>query len=220
MAKAKAKTTVRARDREATEARLIEALERVLSRDGFRGLGVNSVAREAGVDKVLIYRYFGDLDGLIEAFGQRLDLWVGEGSSTPARGNDYAARMQHLLRDYVQALRSNSTLRQILAWELVDSSPIMQKLDSSRSKAVGAWFARARGVVTPPADVDAPALNTLILAGMHYLVLREQSIGAFAGMDLRDPASWKRLERAAERLLSCAYPTITEQRQRSRRADR
>ena len=223
MAKAKTKNAVRPRrerDREATETRLIEALERVLSRDGFRGLGINSVAREAGVDKVLIYRYFGDLDGLIEAFGRRLNLWVGEGSSAAAPGDDYAAKMQHLLREYVQSLRSNSTLRQILAWELIDSSPIMQKLDSSRSKAVGAWFARARGVVAPPVDVDAPAVNTLLLAGMHYLVLREQSSGAFAGMDLRDPVSWTRLERAAEQLLGCAYPKNTQKQRSTHRSHR
>jgi hypothetical protein len=63
-------------------------------------------------------------------------------------------------------------------------------------------------------------VNTLLLAGMHYLVLREQSIGAFAGMDLRDPASWTRLERAAERLLGCAYPKNTEKRRSTRRLDR
>ncbi len=202
---ANAKPVRKRRDREATEARLIDALERVLSRDGVRGLGVNSIAREAGVDKVLIYRYFGDLDGLIEVFGRRLDLWVGQSARQVAPEGDYATKMQRLLRDYVASLRGNPTLRQILAWELIEATPILRKLDVSRSKAVSAWFAQARGQTAPPAGVDAPAMNTLLLAGMHYLVLREQSIGAFAGMDLKDPVSWTRLEQAAEQLLNCAY---------------
>jgi AcrR family transcriptional regulator len=203
---AKEKAVTRARDREATEARLVEALEKVLSRDGFRGLGVNAVAREAGVDKVLIYRYFGDLDGLIEAFGRRLDLWVGKASTAPASAEGYAARIQRLLRDYLASLRQNPSLRQILAWELVDSSPILRKLDASRSRAVGSWFEQVRGDRVAPAEADAPAVNALLLAGMHYLALREQSIGSFAGMDLRTPATWQRLERAAEQILSRAYP--------------
>jgi AcrR family transcriptional regulator len=198
-------TATRARDREATETRLVEALERVISRDGFKGLGVNAVAREAGVDKVLIYRYFGDLEGLIDAFGSRLDLWVGQVSKQPANGNDYAARIRGLLRGYVESLRQNPSLRQILAWELVDSSPILRKLDASRSKAVAAWFAQARGNSAAPSDADAPAVNALLLAGMHYLVLREQSLGSFAGMDLRAPDTWERLERAAGQILSRAY---------------
>jgi len=200
------KKTVRTRDRDATALRLIAALERVLSRDGFRGLGVNAVAREAAVDKVLIYRYFGDLDGLVEAFGQRLDLWIGEQSAAPApaAADGYAARMRQMFREYAKSLRANRTLRQILAWELVDSSPIMRKLDASRSRAVAAWFARARAAQTAPTGVDAAAVNTLLIAGLHYLALREESIGSFAGMNLRDPASWARLETAADRLLDCA----------------
>jgi AcrR family transcriptional regulator len=173
------------------------------------------VAREAGVDKVLIYRYFGDLDGLIEAFGRRMDLWIGPESAAPVPEGGYGERIRRLFREYAKALRANRTLRQILAWELVDSSPIVRKLDASRSTAVAAWFAKARGGLAAPVGVDAPAVNTLLIAGLHYLALREESIGSFAGMNLRDPASWARLEAAAERLLDCAFSGTADGRRRS-----
>ncbi|MFU8830406.1 MAG: hypothetical protein ACNA8P_13365 [Phycisphaerales bacterium] len=35
---------------------MIRAVGTLLARDGFQGMGVNAVAREAGVDKVLIAR--------------------------------------------------------------------------------------------------------------------------------------------------------------------
>ncbi|HKZ16288.1 MAG TPA: TetR/AcrR family transcriptional regulator, partial [Geobacteraceae bacterium] len=57
------------RDREATRTRLIQAVGALLARHGFTAIGVNAVAKEAGVDKVLIYRYFGGLPQLIAAFG-------------------------------------------------------------------------------------------------------------------------------------------------------
>jgi hypothetical protein len=47
------------------------------------------VAREAGVDKVLIYRYFGGVDELLGAFGQSGDFWpsvaqvIGDDPSGP-----------------------------------------------------------------------------------------------------------------------------------------
>jgi AcrR family transcriptional regulator len=58
------------RDRPATERRLIHAVEKLLVRGGFGVLGPSAVAREAGVDKMLIYRYFGNLDGLVSAVGK------------------------------------------------------------------------------------------------------------------------------------------------------
>jgi len=58
-----------------TEAELVRAVGRVIDRDGMGKLGVNAVAREAGVDKALIYRYFDGLPGLLRAFGESADFW-------------------------------------------------------------------------------------------------------------------------------------------------
>ncbi|XOV74734.1 MAG: TetR/AcrR family transcriptional regulator [Phycisphaerales bacterium] len=54
---------------------MIRAVGTLLARDGFQGMGVNALAREAGVDKVLIYRYFGSLDTLIDRYCQEVDFW-------------------------------------------------------------------------------------------------------------------------------------------------
>ena len=47
----------------------------VLARDGFGAIGVNAIARQAGVDKVLIYRYFGGLPELLRAWGASGRFW-------------------------------------------------------------------------------------------------------------------------------------------------
>src|SRR5271165_6207833 len=56
------------RDREETRKKILAAMSQLLARKGSRGLGINAIAREAGVDKVLIYRYFGGLPDLYRAF--------------------------------------------------------------------------------------------------------------------------------------------------------
>ena len=56
------------KNKEATKHRLITAVGTLLAREGFGALGINAVADEAGVDKVLIYRYFGGMDELLSAF--------------------------------------------------------------------------------------------------------------------------------------------------------
>ncbi|MUM78904.1 TetR family transcriptional regulator [Pseudodesulfovibrio sp. F-1] len=63
------------RNREITQQKLIGAVGKVLAESGFRHLGINQVAREAGVDKKLIYRYFGGLPGLLAAYGDTAHFW-------------------------------------------------------------------------------------------------------------------------------------------------
>ena len=63
------------RDREETRAKILEAVGKILAEEGFQGIGINNVSRRAGVDKVLIYRYFGDLPGLLREFASSGDYW-------------------------------------------------------------------------------------------------------------------------------------------------
>ncbi len=80
------------RNRRDTEDKLVRAVGAVLEISGFQKVGVNLLARTAGVDKVLIYRYFGGLDGLLSAFGESADIWwtvdeiVGDETAGPEQG--------------------------------------------------------------------------------------------------------------------------------------
>ena len=44
------------KNRENTERRILAAVDRIVAEKGFEGIGVNAVAQEAGVAKMLIYR--------------------------------------------------------------------------------------------------------------------------------------------------------------------
>ena len=59
------------KNRQATELALIKAVDDIIEESGFEGLGINAVAAKAGVAKMLIYRYFNSLDGLIAAYAKR-----------------------------------------------------------------------------------------------------------------------------------------------------
>ena len=55
----------RTRSRANTEEKFLNAVLELVAHDGCCALGVNAVAHKAGADKVLIYRYFGNLQGLL-----------------------------------------------------------------------------------------------------------------------------------------------------------
>src|SRR5580704_255502 len=63
------------RNRPQTEARLRQAVEDLLVEGGFGALTPSAVGRRAGVDKMLIYRYFRDLPGLVRSIAFAPDFF-------------------------------------------------------------------------------------------------------------------------------------------------
>ena len=63
------------RNRQLTENRIREAAKELLQVEGFESWGVNRIAREAGLDKVLIYRYFESPQGLLDRIVQETRFW-------------------------------------------------------------------------------------------------------------------------------------------------
>ena len=202
-AKKKAAPAKATRDREATEQRFIEAAARVIARDGAAGLGVNAIAAEAGADKKLIYRYFGGLDGLLEAMGANTAVWIGDALSASKGG--YGQRMAAVFAAYAANLRDDPVLQKLLAWELAGPSDTLRRIDAARSKAMYAVMPKLRGDEKPPKDIDVPAVNAILLAALHYLTLRGATMGAFSGMPLKTDADWKRVMAAFDGLLARTY---------------
>src|SRR5258706_8335310 len=70
------KPSRRVKDREQTKRRILEALKKLIVAGGFENLGVTRVAKEAGVSKELIYRYFGGMPQLIIALLNGQEYWT------------------------------------------------------------------------------------------------------------------------------------------------
>lgn len=100
------------RDREATERRLVETIGEMIREGGFEKIGVNAVAERAGVSKILIYRYFGSVDGLVAAYVRQHDFWINFPQEMPGR-DELAAWLKTIFRDHIAQLRANPTLRRV-----------------------------------------------------------------------------------------------------------
>lgn len=203
----RARAAARPRDAAATIKLITDAAARLLAEKGFTGLGVNALAAAAGVDKQLIYYHFGGLDGVIRQLGAGLDLWLGT-PLEPRPGEPYGDAVQRLLMEYVEALRRNHLVLRLLAWELVEPSDTLKALEITRSSAMAGWVDGLRRAAQPvPDGVDAPAINAILLAGLHYLALREHSVGTFAGVDIQSPEGADRIAKAIAFITARAYAT-------------
>src|SRR3546814_12233649 len=63
--------------REQTERQILQALEAQICETGMAGVGINVIAKRAGVSKELIYRYFDGMPGLMLAWMKEQDFWTG-----------------------------------------------------------------------------------------------------------------------------------------------
>lgn len=201
-------TTERSRDRAATEKRILDAAEAILIESGPLGFGVNAVARAAGADKQLIYRYFGGLDGLLEALGERIAAWwqqrLGE-DVPPERPDTYGALVERLALRLLQIMRTEPLAIQTALWELTDTSGLVQKLAAARARALGSWVAAARDGLSPGEGVDAAALNALVVSAVSYACLAARASGNIVGLAANDPKTWDRIEQSVIRIVRRAY---------------
>jgi AcrR family transcriptional regulator len=77
MNKPRKKVTGEVRDREKTMLKLINAVGEIIKTEGYTALGVNNIARKAEVNKKLIYRYFDNVNSLIEIYVRGKDYCIG-----------------------------------------------------------------------------------------------------------------------------------------------
>lgn len=127
------RATPRDRDRARTEKDILAAVGRLLESSGFDDLGMNAVAREAGVDKVLVYRYFGKLPELLRAFAERGGHWPTDAELVGVeRPSDPAELAIRLLVNFGRAIRGRPQTQAILRRELEERNPLTDALAEAR----------------------------------------------------------------------------------------
>jgi AcrR family transcriptional regulator len=202
------------RDRSATEERILGAVGTVLARDGFGAVGVNAIAREAGVDKVLIYRYFGGLPELLQRWGASGRFWPSvdelmEPDPQAMLALPVAERFALFFERFIDALRARPLTIEILAAEIVQRNELTAILETEREE----WGFRAEDLLGGAEWRQRPHLRgtTLLwVAGVQYLLLRARTIRIFGGIDLRTDAGWQvlkgSLRLSAQQLFAAPLP--------------
>jgi AcrR family transcriptional regulator len=186
------------KDRQETEVRIVAAGFAVLAEAGLPGFGVNAVARAAGCDKKLIYRYFEGEEGLLAAMGaasgQAMAFALQGALREPVA--DYAGLVARLLRALAAHLAEDALAREAARVALAAPEAAAAPFRAARASVLREWFARAKAEtgLAAPEGADAAAVNAVLIAGVEALAVA----GDYAGLSfLRDGV---RIGAALERL--------------------
>lgn len=176
---------------------------------GLEGVGVNAVARRAGVDKVLIYRYFGGLPGLVKAHAEE-EFWPTleelfhspreEVAALPDR--EIAVR---LLVGHLRELTNRPITQGIMRQELLERNELTDALAGAREDTTWELLALFSEEIRNDQDSDLAAVGALLHAGISYLVLRANTADTYMGVELGSAGGRERLERAIRTLVSAYF---------------
>jgi AcrR family transcriptional regulator len=190
------------RNKEGTKLRILQAVGELVAESGFHSLSINAIAREAGVDKVLIYRYFTDLPTLLHTFGQEGNYLA---STSVPPGFDQIESLPELLSHalifFQKELRDRPITQEIILWDLLQDNELTQELISVREETRIARTKFFYDKFDIPADQDVTALMTILGCGITYLILRSKSKPIYAGLDFSTEDGWERLESIVSKII-------------------
>jgi AcrR family transcriptional regulator len=215
------KKPVISRDRPRTEARLRAAVGQVLVKGGFAALSPSAIARAAGVDKMLIYRYFQGMEGLIAAVANGPDFFptfeeICGGDPQALRSKPLPERSAEVLGNYVAFLRARPLALELMVWELVERNQFTAIMEAAREAA---GIRLAREIFDDLGDAERTrSVLAILSAGLTYLALRQRKITWYNGINLRSDQGWAELQRAVQAMVEgLAGPAAPRPGKRRRR---
>ncbi len=197
------KTLPAADKKESTKQKLVDSVGRILAQEGFKGLGVNKVAREAGVDKVLVYRYFGGLAELVLAYSQTSDFWptkeelIGQDLDL-LKQMPFDRQMAEFFKRFLRAIRKRPHTQEILAWEMLERNELTKQLEQVRIRTILEYFESFDNL---PDTIDLSAIVVLMSGAVNYLIIKSRIHTTVGGIDLTSNQGWERMETGIDLLL-------------------
>lgn len=193
------KEKITERDREATERRLLSAMEALGRENGFEKIGVNAISSYSGVSKILIYRYFGSVDGLKAAYIRRYDFWINFPQEMPGSEQlpDY---LKEIFRRYADRLRSDLTMKRLYRWELHSDNEIVRELREQREQSGMALIVKISEMTGLPKE-QIEMLATFLTATVAYLAMLEEHCSVYNGIPIGASTDWRRIYQGADQII-------------------
>lgn len=195
------------KNKEDTMQRMVSSVGELIAEQGFANVGVNALARKANVDKVLIYRYFGGLEGLYAAYANSIDFWpsvdeiLGEEDDVQElMSQPFDKVLRTVLERFASAVRSRPLTIEIMAWEMIERNALTIALEQVREQMGLDLAAHMQKLDLPSADW--PTITNTFIFAINYLAIRSRKIERFTGIEINSEQAWTRMFDSMEFLIN------------------
>ena len=199
------------RNKELTKRKLIDAVGEIFRTEGHTGLGVNKVARIAGVSKKMIYAHFeGSFNRLVEEYILETDYWMVFSDRVNELIDHQQSDSQKLITDILQNqfryFHLNKQMQKLILWEICTDTPLMKSIHQVRENA-GQKIMELTDRHFANSNVNFRAVAGLLGAGIYYTILhtRFKNRGVYSDIDLSTEEGRDEMLRAIEMIVGWAY---------------
>ena len=148
---------------EITREKIMVAAEEIFAEKGIWGSRVDEIAERAGVNKRMLYAYFGSKEQLYVKVLERLYRRVSEHEAAlSVEQLSCAEAIPRIVRHYFDFLRRNRSFVKLVMWENLNEGRYLASSEASSIRGVSLEGLRrkleegiARGEIRPEVDLDA-----------------------------------------------------------------
>lgn len=195
------------RDKQATMRKLIDAVGYIIRTKGYTGLGVNKIARQAGVDKVLVYRYFTSCEQLIETYVREKEYWrvFSEKLIKPATddNNDLKEIVTSILQNQFDFFFKEKEMQQLILWGISEKGELRRRIAQARESLFSDLLKRT-DTYFKGSRINFRILSALLSSGIYYMVLHKD-VGEYCGIDLKKEADREELKHTMKEVMALVF---------------
>ena len=201
------------RDKERTKARMIAAVGKVIQKKGYHALNGPNIALECGLNKALIWNYFGGLDQLVEAYLTQKDFWqIGDKGVLEQMitnpGSISISLIEELLQSQFNTFLKDKTKQKVIHWGLGEKTKALKNI-AERRELLGEELFKHVDSKFENSENDLRATLAILVSSIYYLSLQAKSTGStFCGIDVNTEAGKERIQKTMRKILEQTFSDV------------
>ncbi|PZU87314.1 MAG: TetR/AcrR family transcriptional regulator [Chryseobacterium sp.] len=201
----------RERNKEKSKQQFLDAVGTILKTKGYKHLGVNEIAATAGLDKKLIYNYFGGVEQLLDEYIKSQDFWSNvkdenQEINMSDGGKNFTKQM---LSEQFEFVAHNKDLQKILLWSITEERDALRKLIEGQEENGELLFKSLTDPFFGEKAADYRAITAILISGIYYLNLYSEINGSvFCGVDLKTDKGKSKIKNALDFLIDNTYDNL------------
>lgn len=202
------------RNKERSKKKFLDAVGKILRTKGYTALKVNSIAATAGVDKKMIYSYFGGIDGLIDEYIRSQDYWskvtIEEIEKIKPKLDDGGRSfMEEMLLSQFDYVYSSKEAQKLLLWRLSEPRKSLKKLTETQEENGEYIFKLLMDSHFKENAEQVRSIMAIMVSGLYYLNMFSSLNGSiFCGIDVDSPKGRDKIKKAISFMLHHTYENL------------
>jgi len=160
---------------------IFDAVYQIVKDKGFPVLSINLISEYSNVSPVIIAKRFKDLDDIIEQFISRWEYWIDIFSDHSGKKTKEA--YLNTLEAVLDVIWKKKAIQQILAWEIVEDSSLLEPMISEREAKIEK-MTHNFAPLFEGTEYDVRLITAVLLSSIYYLSGYKKK-ESFCGMNMK-----------------------------------